>query len=286
MLSCQSSFEEPQAAAAAGPAQRAREYPSASSSMLVPRLAAGVRAAASEPAAASSYRDPYGRTKAVTAVPSAEPAGSSSKGTARRRFPPCSNPAEHAVQAEAAQLSDSDRSHIDARFAQTTICPAQLSVRPEAGSAQAIRTQFAADCLGRPYPGAPPANTSESRPAAGQPRQTELLRGCDQQTAAQADARRPSPAGSHNRQPSNLHQAHVSAAEAIRSLSARGGRHRGTGQPAVCTGSRSNAAVCALLALCVLCSVDAAAAAPVVRAAVTGNATTSNAILVRKGCLG
>ncbi len=195
---------------------------------------------------------------AYSGAASAEAAGSLAARAAWSQFRPRARPADDAPQGKATDLTGSDRSQQHVRAAASSKQPAEF------GSASATRTQFSADCSG--HQRTEPASAL----ALSGVLDSSQLRAV-QQASQSIDSGR-QPRGSRpacGGAPGPRQSASIVPAWGARMKATRHGRSRGA------------AALPALLALSLLCLAGAPAAAyPIVRAALPGNAATSMAILV------
>ena len=224
----------------------------------------------------------------------------------RRQFPQCLGPAERTSRAETTQLPDPNQSQRSARLCQQSpACPAQSGEAGRSGSAPATRTQFSAD---RKQRAAATASAAEPRTPGRVHRHQAGVLGCQLPQPSPADVQHGScaeqagpqqTADEGSFQPNTLSNqlgsrhppalsSRASPAQPQRGPRAQGGCHAS----ALAARRRSVGAVCAVVALCMLCpgsagstsllsSSSSSSSNPVVRAAVAGNASTSNAVLVR-----
>ena len=262
-LSRQSRWQEPQLTAVEEQSARRRQSQSHATSMSAAaraeRPTVGAKLAPAQPAAVASRRSSRD-AGAISGVSSAVAAGAGLAGrVAWRQFPARWCPADDARQREATKLTSSDRGQTHVRAAARSRPPAEV------GSAPATRTQFPADCAGRQRPEPASALASSGIRKSSQrravPRASQTV-----DSASQLRGSRPASGDAQGPR-------HSTSTVPARGARSKTSRHRR---------SRGAAAVPALLALCLLCLAGApAAAAPIVRAAVGGNAATSMAILVR-----
>ena len=240
----------------------------------------GAQSSSAELAAAaglrSSSRNCSDRGAAASAVDSSSP----SRAVTRRQFPPRTCPAEPATQPEASQLIGGDTRPIS----QQTARSAQPAMHSAAEGAPATRTLFTAGCSARQHPDSVSA-FGQAGDRAMRSQQGEVDDGPSGQAAEHGDEHSGQTI-SVGRQPRSRRRLKSTAA-GRRTQTLPGVRAWAGWQRAIRTGSNgSAAATSALLAMCALCvaglaGAATAAAPPVVRAAVAGNAATSSAILVR-----